>query len=106
LPDAIKDALVAGVIYRRTRQAVNFPRDPKLMLDLFKKILRESSTVRETEEMARQAKGEIQQKEPRTTTINYGCRNWMKWPKIWRKTRVLAALRFHKQDLRLKFQLF
>jgi len=38
------------------------------MLDLFKKILKESSTVRQTEEMARQAKGEIQKREPRTAT--------------------------------------
>lgn len=36
------------------------------MLDLFKKILRENSTVRETEELARAAKGEIQKREPRT----------------------------------------
>jgi ParB family chromosome partitioning protein len=68
LPDAIKDALVAGVITEGHVRPLISLGDPKLMLDLFKKILRESSTVRETEEMARQAKGEIQQKEPRTTT--------------------------------------
>lgn len=68
LPDAIKDALVAGVITEGHVRPLISLGDPKLMLDLFKKILRDSSTVRETEEMARQAKGEIQQKEPRTTT--------------------------------------
>ncbi|MGA2911340.1 MAG: ParB/RepB/Spo0J family partition protein [Candidatus Levyibacteriota bacterium] len=68
LPDAIKDALVAGVITEGHVRPLISLGDPKLMLDLFKKILRESSTVRETEEMARQAKGEIQKKEPRATT--------------------------------------
>ena len=36
------------------------------MLDLFKKILKENSTVRETEELARQTKGEIEKREPRS----------------------------------------
>ncbi|MCL6096699.1 MAG: ParB/RepB/Spo0J family partition protein [Patescibacteria group bacterium] len=65
LPDAIKDALVAGVITEGHVRPLISLGDPKLMLDLFKKILRESSTVRQTEEMARQAKGEIQQREPK-----------------------------------------
>ena len=65
LPDAIKDALVAGVITEGHVRPLISLGDPKLMLDLFKKILRENSTVRQTEEMSRQAKGEIQQKEPR-----------------------------------------
>ncbi len=64
LPDAIKDALVAGVISEGHVRPLISLGDPKLMLELFKKILRENSTVRQTEEMARQAKGEIQQKEP------------------------------------------
>lgn len=65
LPDAIKDALVAGVITEGHVRPLISLGDHKLMLDLFKKILRENSTVRETEELARQAKGEIQQREPR-----------------------------------------
>ncbi len=65
LPDAIKDALVAGVITEGHVRPLISLGDPKLMLDLFKKILRENSTVRQTEEMARQAKGEIQQREPK-----------------------------------------
>jgi ParB family transcriptional regulator, chromosome partitioning protein len=65
LPDAIKDALVAGVITEGHVRPLISLGDPKLMLDLFKKILRESSTVRQTEDMARQAKGEIEQREPR-----------------------------------------
>lgn len=64
LPDAIKDALVAGVISEGHVRPLISLGDHKLMLELFKKILRENSTVRQTEEMARQAKGEIQKKEP------------------------------------------
>lgn len=65
LPDAIKDALVAGVISEGHVRPLISLGDVKLMLDLFKKMLRENSTVRQTEEMARQVKGDIQKKEPR-----------------------------------------
>lgn len=65
LPDAIKDALVAGVITEGHVRPLISLGDAKLMLELFKKILRENSTVRQTEEMARKIKGEIMQKEPR-----------------------------------------
>lgn len=66
LPDAIKDALVAGVISEGHVRPLISLGDPDLMLELFRKILRENSTVRQTEEEARKAKGEIQKKEPRT----------------------------------------
>jgi ParB family chromosome partitioning protein len=66
LPDAIKDALVAGVITEGHVRPLISLGDSKLMLDLFKRILKENSTVRETEEMARQVKGEVEQKEPRS----------------------------------------
>lgn len=65
LPDAIKDALVAGVITEGHVRPLISLGDPKLMLELFKKILKDSSTVRQTEDLARQTKGEIQKKEPR-----------------------------------------
>jgi len=65
LPDAIKDALVAGVITEGHVRPLISLGDPKLMLELFKKILKENSTVRQTEDFARQAKGEIEKKEPR-----------------------------------------
>jgi len=64
LPDAIKDALVAGVITEGHVRPLISLGDPKLMLEVFKKILRENATVRQTEELARQVKGDIQQKEP------------------------------------------
>ncbi len=66
LPDAIKDALVAGVITEGHVRPLISLSDPKLMLDLFKKILKENSTVRQTEEMARQVKAEVEKKEPRS----------------------------------------
>ncbi|MEK7517874.1 MAG: hypothetical protein AAB583_04960, partial [Patescibacteria group bacterium] len=64
--DAIKDALVAGVITEGHVRPLISLGDANLMLDLFKRILRENSTVRQTEEEARKLKGEIQKKEPRT----------------------------------------
>ena len=66
LPDAIKDALVAGVITEGHVRPLISLGDPKLMLELFKKILKENSTVRDTEEFARQAKGELEKREPRS----------------------------------------
>lgn len=66
LPDAIKDALVAGVITEGHVRPLISLGDTDLMLDLFRRILRENSTVRQTEEEARKVKGEIQKKEPRT----------------------------------------
>ncbi len=65
LPDAIKDALVAGVITEGHVRPLISLGDSKLMLEVFKKILRENATVRQTEEIARKIKGEIQQQEPR-----------------------------------------
>ncbi|MCL5970726.1 MAG: ParB/RepB/Spo0J family partition protein [Patescibacteria group bacterium] len=65
LPDAIKDALVAGVITEGHVRPLISLGDPKLMLELFKKILKENSTVRQTEEMARQEKGSMETREPR-----------------------------------------
>src|SRR5258708_7479584 len=64
LPDAIKDALVAGVIMEGHVRPLISLGDPSLMLDLFKKILRENSTVRQTEEMARKIKATVEKKEP------------------------------------------
>lgn len=66
LPDAIKDALVAGVISEGHVRPLISLGDTKLMIDLFKKILRDNSNVRQTEEYARQIKSEVEKKEPRT----------------------------------------
>lgn len=67
LPDAIKDALVAGVITEGHVRPLLSLGDPKLMLEVFKTILRDNYTVRQTEDLARKVKGDIQQKEPAST---------------------------------------
>ena len=64
LPDAIKDALVAGVITEGHVRPLISLGDPKLMLELFKRILRDNLTVRQTEDISRKVKGEVQQREP------------------------------------------
>jgi len=64
LPDAVKDALVAGVITEGHVRPLLSLGDHKLMLDVFKTVLRENYTVRQTEELARKVKGDIQKKEP------------------------------------------
>lgn len=64
LPDAIKDALVAGVITEGHVRPLLSLGDSKLMLEVFKTILRDNYTVRQTEELARQVKGDVQKKEP------------------------------------------
>jgi ParB family chromosome partitioning protein len=65
LPDAIKDALAAGVITEGHVRPLISIGDPKLMLQAFKKILVDGISVRGAEEVARQLKSEVQQKEPR-----------------------------------------
>lgn len=65
LPDAIKDALVAGVITEGHVRPLISLGDTSTMLDLFKRILKENSTVRQTEEMARTVKGDVESRIPR-----------------------------------------
>ena len=64
LPDAIKDALAAGVITEGHVRPLISIGDPKLMLQAFKRILVEGISVRGAEEVARQLKSEVQKKEP------------------------------------------
>lgn len=65
LPDAIKDALAAGVITEGHVRPLVSIGDHKLMLAAFKRILVEGISVRGAEEVARQVKTEIQEKEPK-----------------------------------------
>src|SRR5690606_18554382 len=64
LPDAIKDALAAGVITEGHVRPLISIGDHKLMLQAFKRILVEGISVRGAEEVARQVKSEVQKKEP------------------------------------------
>ncbi|MBP9815580.1 MAG: ParB/RepB/Spo0J family partition protein [Candidatus Levybacteria bacterium] len=68
LPDAIKDALAAGVITEGHVRPLVSIGDHKLMLAAFKRILVEGISVRGAEEVARQVKSEIQEKEPQRKT--------------------------------------
>lgn len=70
LPDAIKDALVAGVITEGHVRPLLTLGEAKLMLDIFKIILKENYTVRQTEELARKIKGDILKKEPKSEKTN------------------------------------
>lgn len=65
LPDAIKDALAAGVITEGHVRPLISIGDHKLMLAAFKRILVEGISVRGAEEVARQVKAEEQKKEPK-----------------------------------------
>src|SRR5476651_1899659 len=60
LPDAIKDALVAGVITEGHVRPLLSLGDPKLMLEVFKTILRDNLTVRQTEDYTRKVKGQME----------------------------------------------
>jgi len=64
LPDAIKDALAAGVITEGHVRPLISIGDHKLMLQAFKRILVEGISVRGAEEVARQVKAEVQKKDP------------------------------------------
>lgn len=64
LPDAIKDALAAGVISEGHVRPLISIGDPKLMLQAFKRILVEGISVRGAEEVARKIRTDEQKKEP------------------------------------------
>lgn len=58
LPDAIKDGLISGDVTEGHARAIAGLSDVKLMVDAYKKILVEGSSVRRTEDMVRQMKEE------------------------------------------------
>ncbi len=68
LPDAIKDALAAGVITEGHVRPLISIGDPKLMLAAFKRILVEGISVRGAEEVAREIKSNEQKKDPTKQT--------------------------------------
>lgn len=53
LPDAIKDGLLSTLITEGHARALLTVEDPKLMVEAYKMILRESASVRRTEDIAR-----------------------------------------------------
>jgi len=66
LPDALKDGLLSGLITEGHARALAGIEDPKLMVEAYKMILRESGSVRRAEDVARRMKkkaGQVQQKD-------------------------------------------
>lgn len=53
LPDAIKDGLLSNLITEGHARALLTIEDPKLMVEAYKMVLRESASVRTTEDIAR-----------------------------------------------------
>lgn len=60
LPDAIKDGILSGLITEGHARALAAITDPKLMIEAYKIILRESSSVRRAEDLARRIKQQRQ----------------------------------------------
>lgn len=56
LPDAVKDGLVGNIITEGHARAISGIEDPQAMVDVYKRILKESASVRRAEELARMYK--------------------------------------------------
>jgi len=59
LPDALKDALISGMIAEGHARALLSIQDNKLMIEAFKTLLRESGSVRRAEEIARRIRVKV-----------------------------------------------
>lgn len=59
LPDALKDGLLTGLISEGHARALSAIGDPRLMVDAYKLILKDSASVRSTEDVARRIKKKI-----------------------------------------------
>lgn len=62
LPDAIKDGLISGITTEGHARALAGIGDTKLMIEAYKILLAENSSVRRAEELAREMKSKINQK--------------------------------------------
>jgi ParB family transcriptional regulator, chromosome partitioning protein len=61
LPDALKDGLLSGLITEGHARALAAIEDPKIMIEAYKIVLRESGSVRRAEDLARRMKAEAGQ---------------------------------------------
>lgn len=59
LPDALKDGLLSGLITEGHCRALAAIGDPKLMIDAYKMVLRESGSVRRAEDLARRTNAKL-----------------------------------------------
>lgn len=71
LPDALKDGLLSGLITEGHARALAAIDNPKLMVDGYKIILRESGSVRRAEDVARRMKKQEGKKPKEATGIIY-----------------------------------
>src|SRR3989338_5357402 len=102
LPDAIKDALVAGVISEGHVRPLISLGDPALMLELFRRILRENSTVRQKKKQEK-LRGKFRKKSLVLLRIDYGFPNLMKWPKKLQNCTIWIKLQFFSPAKKLKY---
>lgn len=65
LPDAIKDGILSGLITEGHARALAAISDSRLMIEAYKIVLRESSSVRRAEDLARRMKQQTQGIAPR-----------------------------------------
>lgn len=64
LPDALKDALITGATTEGHVRAIVSLEDAKLMLDVFKMVLREGASVRRAEDLVRKMRSDLPGKGP------------------------------------------
>ena len=124
LPDALKDGLLTGLISEGHARALAAIEDPKVMIEAYKIILRESGSVRRAEDLARRMKvaagEEIHAGLPAThvnkqkmpivdanldrmeaemrTVIGGSDRNKVKLNRSQRETRIMIVLKGNLQD--------
>ncbi|MEK7127426.1 MAG: ParB/RepB/Spo0J family partition protein [Patescibacteria group bacterium] len=61
LPDALKDAMISGIVTEGHIRALAAIEDPNLMVEALRQILKEEGSVRRAEEVAREYKSKAQQ---------------------------------------------
>ena len=66
LPDSLKDALITGATTEGHVRAIVSLEDPKLMLEVFKMVLREGASVRRTEDLVRKMRSNLPARGPQT----------------------------------------
>lgn len=64
LPDALKDALISGATTEGHVRAIVSLEDSRLMLEIFKMVLREGASVRRTEDLVRKMRSDLPAKGP------------------------------------------
>lgn len=64
LPDALKDALISSATTEGHVRAIAALEEPKLILEVFKVVLREGASVRRTEDLVRKMRSDLPAKGP------------------------------------------